>query len=58
MGWGHLKFFFSRSTGPILKTRLGTNHSWRERIQVSLKEGDSSSPRGDNSERIKIRRKL
>jgi hypothetical protein len=25
MGWGHLKVFFSRSTGPIL-TRLGTNH--------------------------------
>jgi hypothetical protein len=26
----------------------------RERIQVSLKEGDSPSPRGDNSERVKI----
>jgi hypothetical protein len=24
---GHLKIFFSRTTGPIL-TRLGTNHSW------------------------------
>jgi hypothetical protein len=30
--------------------------SWRERIQVSLKEGDSPSPRGDNSERVKIHR--
>jgi hypothetical protein len=25
MGWGHLKIFFSRITGPML-TRLGTNH--------------------------------
>jgi hypothetical protein len=25
MGLGHLNFFFSRTTGPIL-TRLGTNH--------------------------------
>jgi hypothetical protein len=40
MGWGHLKIFFSRITGPIL-SRLGTNHPWRERMQVSLKEGDS-----------------
>jgi hypothetical protein len=27
MGWGHLKIFFSRTTGPIL-TRLGINHPW------------------------------
>jgi hypothetical protein len=53
MEWGHLKIFFSRTTGPIL-TRLGTNHPWRERIQVSLKEGDCLFPRGDNSERVKI----
>jgi hypothetical protein len=53
MGWDHLKILFSRTTGPIL-TRLGTNHPWRERIEVSLKEGDSPSPRGDNSERVKI----
>jgi hypothetical protein len=25
MGWGHLKIFFSRTSGPIL-TRLGTDH--------------------------------
>jgi hypothetical protein len=35
------------------------NQTWHkssleERIQVSLKEGDSPSPRGDNSERVKI----
>jgi hypothetical protein len=54
MGWVHLKIF-SRTTGPIL-TRLGTNHPRRERIQVFLKEGDSPSPRGDNSERVKIHR--
>jgi hypothetical protein len=43
--------------GPIL-TRLGTNHPWIERIQVSLKEGDNPSPREDNSERVKIDRKF
>jgi hypothetical protein len=57
MRWGHLKIFFSRTIGPIL-TRLGTNHPWREKIQVSLKEGDSPSPRGDNSEKVKIQRKF
>jgi hypothetical protein len=45
--------FFSRTAGPIL-TRLGTNHPWVKGIQVSSKEGDSPSPRGDNSERVKI----
>jgi hypothetical protein len=35
MGWCHLKIF-SRSTGLIL-TRLCTNHSWREGIQVCSK---------------------
>jgi hypothetical protein len=34
------------------------NHPWRERIQVFLKEGDSPSLRGDNSERVKIHRKF
>jgi hypothetical protein len=57
IGWGHLNIVFSRTTMPIV-TRLGTNHPWRERIQVSLKEGDSPSPRGDNSERVKIHRKF
>jgi hypothetical protein len=52
MGWGHLKILFSRTTGPIL-TKPGTNHPWRERIQVSLKEGDSPSQRGGNNERVK-----
>jgi hypothetical protein len=57
MGWGHLKIIFSRTIGPIL-TRLGTNRPWREMIQVSLKEWDSSSPRGDNSKRVKLHRKF
>jgi hypothetical protein len=52
MGWGHLKIFFSRTIGPIL-TRLGTHHPWRERMQLPLKEGDSPSIKGDNSERVK-----
>jgi hypothetical protein len=50
---GHLKIFFSRTTGPIL-TIFGTHDPWREKIQVSLKDGDSPSPRGDNSERVRI----
>jgi hypothetical protein len=53
MGWGHLKVFFSRTTGPIL-TRLRINHPWGKGIQVYLKEGDCPSQRGSNSERIKI----
>jgi hypothetical protein len=53
MVWGHFKIFFSRTIGPIL-TRLSTNYSWDKRIQICSKEGDSPSPRGDNSERIKI----
>jgi hypothetical protein len=55
MGWGHLIIAFSRTTVSIL-TRLGTNQFWRKRIQAFLKEGDSPSPRGNNSERVKIRR--
>jgi hypothetical protein len=54
---GHLKIFLPRTTWPIL-TRLGTHHPWRDRIQVSLNEGDSPFPRGDNSERVKIHRKF
>jgi hypothetical protein len=52
---GHLKILFSRTTGPIL-TRLGTNHPWRKRIQFYIKEVDSPSLRGDNSERVQIHR--
>jgi hypothetical protein len=52
MGWGYLKIF-SRITGSIL-TRLGTNHPWREGIQVYSKEGDYPFPRGNNSEKVKI----
>jgi hypothetical protein len=37
MGWGHLKIFLSRTTGPIL-TRRGTNHPCREIIQLCLKK--------------------
>jgi hypothetical protein len=53
MGWGHLNIFFSRTIGPIL-TSIGTNHPWVKGIQVCSKEGDSPSPRGDNSKRVKI----
>jgi hypothetical protein len=57
MGCGHFIIFFSRTTGLIL-TRLGTNHPWSERIQVPLKEGDSPSPRGNNSEGVNIHRQF
>ena len=53
MGWGHLKIFFSRTTGPIL-TRLGTNHPLVKGIQVCSNEEERPSPRGDNSKRVKI----
>jgi hypothetical protein len=45
MGWGHLKIFFSRTTGPLL-TRLSTNHPWREGIQVCSNEGNCSLSKG------------
>ena len=45
--------FFSRTAGPIL-TKLSTNHHWEEGIQVCSNEEDCSSPRGDNSKRVKI----
>jgi hypothetical protein len=57
MGWGYLKILFSRTPGQIL-TRLGTNHPWRKRIQQFLKEGDSPSHRGGNSERVEIHSKF
>jgi hypothetical protein len=57
LGWGHLKIFFSRTTGPIL-TRLGTNHPWVKGVQICSKEGDPPMPRGDNSERVKMHGKF
>jgi hypothetical protein len=45
--------FFSRTAGPIL-TKVSTNHPYAKRIQNCTNEGQSPSPRGDNSERVKI----
>jgi hypothetical protein len=45
--------FFSRTTGPIL-SRLDTNDFGAEGILNYSNEGDCSSPRGDNSKRVKI----
>jgi hypothetical protein len=45
--------FFSRTTGPILN-RIDTNHPWVKGIQVWSNEGDSPSPRGDNSKKVNI----
>jgi hypothetical protein len=52
----YLKIFFFRTTGPI-STRLGTNHSWWERIQVCSNKGWCPSLKGDNSKRVKIHKK-
>jgi hypothetical protein len=52
-----LKIFFSRTIGPIL-TRLDTNYVWVKVIQMCSRKGDSPSPRGDNSERVKMHRKF
>jgi hypothetical protein len=53
MGWGHLKIF-SITTVPIL-TRLGTNHPWEfGMIQVCSNKEDCPSPRGGNSNRVKM----
>jgi hypothetical protein len=52
---GHLKIFFSRTIGPI-STRLASNHPRVKGTQVSSKEGGSFSPKGDNSQRVKIHR--
>jgi hypothetical protein len=38
-------------------TRLGTNHPWREGIQVCLNEGQHLSASGDNRKRVKIYKK-
>jgi hypothetical protein len=38
MGWGHLKIFFSRITGPILTTP-GTNHPWRRKFKFVQMSG-------------------
>jgi hypothetical protein len=53
MGWDHLKIVFSRTTGPIL-TRLGKKHRSVKGIQVCSNKWDNPSPRGDNSERVKL----
>jgi hypothetical protein len=45
--------FFSKTTGPIL-TKIGTNHPLGEGLQVCSNERDCLSPRGDNSERVKM----
>jgi hypothetical protein len=53
IGWGHSKIFYSRSTGPSL-TRLGTIHPQRKGIQACSNKGDSPSPSGDYSKRVKM----
>jgi hypothetical protein len=53
MGWSHLKIFLSRTTRPNL-TKLNTDHPWIKEIQVCSIEGDSPSPRGDDSERVEM----
>ena len=49
----HIFNFFSRTIGPI-STKLGTEHPWMEGIQVCSIEWPRPSPRGDDSEIIKL----
>jgi hypothetical protein len=42
---------------PIL-TRVGTNNPFVKGIQICANEGQPSSPRGDNSKRVKIKLKF
>jgi hypothetical protein len=58
MGWGHLKIFFSRTIATNFNQTWHKSSLEGEGIQMSLKEGDSSSSRGDNSERVKIHRQF
>jgi hypothetical protein len=47
------KNLFSKTTGPIL-TRLITNYSWGEGIEICSNEGGCPSPRGDNSKIVEV----
>jgi hypothetical protein len=44
MGWGHLKIFFPRTTGPIL-TKLGTSHPSGEGFKIVQLKGIASRQR-------------
>ena len=50
----NLKFFFSRTTGPI-SNKLGTKHPWVMGIQVCSNEGPNPFPRGYNSKIAKYK---
>ena len=47
------KIFSSRTTG-LISSKLGTTHTWMERIQFCSYEGSSLSASGDNSKIVKI----
>ena len=55
--WQILKFFFSRTTGPI-SSKLGTKHSWLIGIKACTIEGPYLFPRGDNYEIWKIHSRI
>jgi hypothetical protein len=48
-----VRHFFFRTAWPI-STKVGTNHPYAKRIQNCTNEAHPPSPRGDNSERVKI----
>ena len=45
--WRNSKIFFSRTTGPISTTKLGTMHPWVKGIRVCSNEGPCPFPWGD-----------
>jgi hypothetical protein len=51
--WKFLKIFFSRISRPN-SIKLNTKYTWMKGIQVCSNVGNNPSPRGDNSERVKI----
>jgi hypothetical protein len=53
MGWGNMKVFFSRTTGPSL-TRLETNHPGGKGIQVCSIKGPGPFQRGNNHKKVKM----
>jgi hypothetical protein len=49
---GHLKTFFSRTTGPN-SIKLGTNYLWVKGIQVCSKKGPCLLQWGDDKKMLK-----
>ena len=47
-------FTLSPEPAGQFQSNFGTNHPWGKEFQVCSNKGDCPSPRGDNSETVKI----